>query len=183
MAAAMRLPTRFRIDLTSQRQRACARPNMGNAHLVGQRLERSKGSQGYGATLGRDWPHTRYHRGPLARQRSRAEVHQIPRVGGRKRGVPSEARLDTSIRSAAAARSRPRRHPYGWALATSALDFDDLSICLAATGDVVAAEDFSIRDGGAPLEGLCSEHLDHDGDPLARSGAANLIKAEALSRA
>jgi len=69
------------------------------------------------------------------------------------------------------------------ALVTLALDLDDLAICLAAAGDVVAAEDLGGCNGGALPEGLRSEHLDCDGDLLARSGAANLIKAEALGRA
>ena len=71
----------------------------------------------------------------------------------------------------------------GWALVILALDLDDLAICLAAAGDVVAAEDLGDRRGGAPPEGLRSEHLDCDGDLLTRSGAANLSRAEALGRA
>ena len=62
---------------------------------------------------------------------------------------------------------------------TSPLDFDDLGIALASAGDVVAAEDLGGYDGSALPESLRSEHLDHDGDLLARSGAANILKAEA----
>jgi hypothetical protein len=72
---------------------------------------------------------------------------------------------------------------WGGVVRRLALDVDDLGIGLGAAGDPVAAEDLGACDGGPLLEGLGSEHLDDHGDPLARSGAANLGRAEALGRA